>query len=443
MLALVALLALLAPQNPVSGPPVDWGELMRRFSADAAALQQAGAALDLAALKVEKLEPGGLEREVAKRETAFFGESWYEMLWVLARSLGLPVAATSDVFQLTFQRAADGSRAAWYVPTRKSILIDESQYTSDARFDQVLSNALALASLDQRPGGLAALNTGSSTDELLCERAWIEGQAELLARRARGAIVRGGLSAFEERTGMFALVHLAGLAWVAQQESLPEAERARPTSGAELLHGRARAAPPRIALVGLDPSGTKLLREDSLGELGLRFALSMAGAHPVRSIEAGIGLCADRLHLWKYGDTDRAFAWRLVFASESDAIELENLLGELARGTRTRHAHVLDWCFATRSELEAQLVEALAALPLPPAASEAEMRSASQVQAARMALQPHLQGERWVLPELELAWKLPAGCVPSYYQADAIVYLATGTTLTTGQCLVVDGGRTM
>lgn len=27
--------------------------------------------------------------------------------------------------------------------------------------------------------------------------------------------------------------------------------------------------------------------------------------------------------------------------------------------------------------------------------------------------------------------------------ADAIIYLATGTTLTTGQCLVVDGGRTM
>jgi len=27
--------------------------------------------------------------------------------------------------------------------------------------------------------------------------------------------------------------------------------------------------------------------------------------------------------------------------------------------------------------------------------------------------------------------------------ADAVIYLATGTTLTTGQVLVVDGGRTM
>jgi 3-oxoacyl-[acyl-carrier protein] reductase len=27
--------------------------------------------------------------------------------------------------------------------------------------------------------------------------------------------------------------------------------------------------------------------------------------------------------------------------------------------------------------------------------------------------------------------------------ADAVYYLAAGTTLTTGQCLVVDGGRTM
>lgn len=34
---------------------------------------------------------------------------------------------------------------------------------------------------------------------------------------------------------------------------------------------------------------------------------------------------------------------------------------------------------------------------------------------------------------------------PAYPEdiADAILYLATGTTLTTGQCLVVDGGRTM
>jgi 3-oxoacyl-[acyl-carrier protein] reductase len=27
--------------------------------------------------------------------------------------------------------------------------------------------------------------------------------------------------------------------------------------------------------------------------------------------------------------------------------------------------------------------------------------------------------------------------------ADAVIYLASGTSLTTGQCLVVDGGRTM
>jgi 3-oxoacyl-[acyl-carrier protein] reductase len=34
---------------------------------------------------------------------------------------------------------------------------------------------------------------------------------------------------------------------------------------------------------------------------------------------------------------------------------------------------------------------------------------------------------------------------PAYPEdiADTIYYLAAGTTLTTGQCLVVDGGRTM
>jgi len=414
MQALVTLLALLAPQNPASTAPVDWGELMRRFQADAGAMQQTGAPLDLAALKLEKLEPGEFEREIAKRETAFFGEGWYEMHWVLARAVGLQVAETPDVFQLALQRATAGSLAARYMPLRKSILIDETKYTSDARFDQALLHALGLASLDQRPGGLGALRTGVSTDELLCSRGWIEGQAELLARRASGAEVHAGLSPFEERTGMFVLVDLAGLA---------ASERARPANGTQLLHGSGQPAPLAVALELSDPAGTKLLREDVLGELGLRFVLSMAGAHPVSAIEAGFGLRGDRLRLWKYGDRDRAFAWRLVFASESDASELEALLGKLAKGTRTRRAQVLDWCFATRPELEADVSKLLAALPTPPAPNADEVKAAAAAQAAHLARQPHVQGERWLLPEMDLAWKLPAGWQPSFYQAEAIVYL--------------------
>jgi len=96
MLALVTLLALLAPQNPAPGPQVDWAELMRRYQADAAALQKSGAQLDLGALKLEKLMPGELGREIGKRESAFFGSGWYEMLWVLGQGLGLKVDATAD-----------------------------------------------------------------------------------------------------------------------------------------------------------------------------------------------------------------------------------------------------------------------------------------------------------------------------------------------------------
>jgi hypothetical protein len=344
------------------------------------------------------------------------------MLWVASQAFGLKVEATADAFQVSFQRVSNSPLPAWYVPARKSILIDESQYTNDSRFDRVLLHALALASLDQQPGGLAALRTGTSTDELLTSRAWIEGRAELWAKRAAGAVPRAGLTAFEERTGGFALVDLAGQAEAARQELLPETARARPANSSALLHGRPRATP-AIALDTLEPLGAKLLREDSFGELGLRFLLSMAGAHPVRSIEAGIGLQADRLRLWKYGDRDREFAWRLVFARESDAAELEQLLGKLARGTRVRRAQVLDWSFATRPEREAELAKMLAALPVPPAASEDDARFAAGMQEARLALQPRLQGERWLLPELGLCWKLPEGCKPSYFQADPIVFI--------------------
>lgn len=423
MLALVALLASFAPQNPAAGPAVDWAELVRRFQADAAALKQTGAALDLAALKLEKLMPGELPREIGKRETAFFGSGWYEMLWVIGQGFGLKVEATPDVFEPKFQHVTIGPLPASYVPSRMSILIDEDEYTQDARFDHALLRELALASLDQQPGGLAALRAGTSTEQMLCDRAWIGGRAELLARNASGRGLRGALTASEERTGLFALVGLAGDAEVARRERLPPEERARPTSPASLLHGEPPCAPAEVSLDGLEPPGTRLLREDVLGELGLRFVLSMAGAHPVQAIAAGIGLRGDRLRLWKAGERERAFAWRLSFASESDARELEELLGKLARGTRTRRGAVLEWCFANQPELEAKIAAALAALPAPPALSESEARAALEFQAARMARQPHVEDGRWLLPELDLAWKLPAGWLPSFYQADALVYL--------------------
>jgi hypothetical protein len=422
MLSLVALLALLAPQDPKPGPAVDWAEVMRRFQADAAALQKTGVALDLAALKIQNLPPGDLAREIEKRETSFFGESWYEMLWVLGQALGLQLDATADAFKVTFVRVSSGTLPARYVPALKAVVIDENQYTDDGRLDRSLLHALALASLDQQPGGLAALRSGTTTDELLASRAWIEGRAGLLARRTLGETVHSSLSAFEERTGSFALIDLNGQSEAARQELLPEAERARPTSSSMLLRGRAQAATP-IVLDTLAPVGAKLLREDSLGELGLRFVLSMGGAHPVRSLEAGIGLAADRLRLWKYGDREREFVWRLVFDRESDAAELEAMLQKLAKGTRVRRANVLDWSFGTRPEREAELAKLLAALPLPPAPPEADARSTAERQAARLALQPRLEGERWLLPEFDLAWKLPGGWKPSFYQADAIVYI--------------------
>jgi hypothetical protein len=421
MLALLASIPLLVPQNPA--PPVDWAELMRRFQADAAALGKAGAPLDLAALKLENLEPGEIARENSKRETAFFGESWFEMLWVLSRSFGLQVDATADAFRVSFLRLSSDSLAAWYLPARKSIVIDEAHYTTDARLDRALLHALALAYLDQQPGGLAALRRAGSTDELLASRGWIEGRAELCARRAGGAGPRASLVAFEERTGGFTLVDLAGQSEAARQELLPEAQRALPANSAALLHGRARPTCATLGIEGLAPVGAKLLREDTLGELGLRFVLSLAGAHPVRAIESGIGLAADRLRLWQYGEREREFVWRLCFDRESDAVELEQLLGKLARGTRVRHGHVIDWCYATLPEREAELAKLVAALPPAAPPSEADARLSAEIQAARLALQPHMQGERWLLPELDLAWKLPGGWRPSFFQYEVIVYI--------------------
>lgn len=46
------------------------------------------------------------------------------------------------------------------------------------------------------------------------------------------------------------------------------------------------------------------------------------------------------------------------------------------------------------------------------------------------------------IEQVTSTYPLPRCCTPEDV-ADTIVYLAVGTTMTTGQCLVVDGGRTM
>ena len=414
---LALLLALLVAQNPTPPPPVDWAELMQRFQTDAALLKKTGAPLDLAKIKVEKLGPGELAREVAARETSFFGESWYDELWVLARGFGLQVDPTPDAFRVTFLRVTSAPRPAWYLPSRKAIAIDEEQYSPDVRFDRTLLQALALASADQEPGGLESPASGSSTANMLCTRAWIEGRAHQQARLAAGDTGRPTLSPLELRQGGFELLEAAGIAsaWRA---------KTRPTSGFELLHARSGPAPEELSLAALVPSGAKLVREDTLGEFGLRYLLTLPGAHPVRAIEAGIGLRADRLRVWRYADRDWEFAWRLVFERETDAQQLEELFSKLAKGTRARHGFVFDWCWATDPAREAALAQALAALPLPPASDAQRAQATESLERAELALQPHVEGERWLLPELDVAWKFPAGCEPSFYMGEAIVYLA-------------------
>ncbi|MBK7642434.1 MAG: hypothetical protein IPJ19_05210 [Planctomycetes bacterium] len=423
MLTLVAFLALSLAQAPGQAPAVDWAELMRRFQADADALVKVGQPLELAKLKVEKLDPGESTRVVAKRDADFFGAGWYQMLWLVARASGVTVDPTADAFQINFQRFTTPPQPAWYLPSRKSIVIEESHYSKDALFDRVVLNELALASFDQQEGGLEALRTGMDTEALLGDRAWITGRSRTLARRALGYPTREALGARELRRAEFVLVELAGEAEVARQEALPKEQRTRAKTGMELLHGFASGMAEPTGLEALDPKDAKLAREDTLGELGLRFVLSVCGSDPVRSIEAAIGLCADRLRVWDYGDRDHEFAWRLVFARESDAVELEELLRAHAFGTRTRRGCVLDWSFSTRPDREPALAQGLAALALPPAPSEVLAARVAREQEAQLALQPHVAGSLLVLPEQDLSLELPPGATFAFFQFDPIVYL--------------------
>ena len=152
MRTLVTLLALCAAQKPPAAPPVDWAELTSRFQADAARMQKSGTPLDLAQFKIENLPPGELENETARRDNAFYGESWYEMLRVLGQALGLQVDPVPESFRRSFQRSTGTPPAACYLPARKSIVIDEPsswRVTLMVEAYPFIASSMALSSTSQ------------------------------------------------------------------------------------------------------------------------------------------------------------------------------------------------------------------------------------------------------------------------------------------------------
>ncbi len=422
---LLALALACAPLGQDPAPQIDWIALTRRLQEDAQTLARAGVKLDLARLQLEKLPPGELAKALAAREAEQNGAGWYEMLWVLARALGLRVAAAPDAFRDEFQHATLPAQAAWYLPARKSLVFDEARYTDDESFHRVLVRELVLASEDQ-DGSLATLRQsfGATSEGQLLARACIDGRAELIARGLTRTLELSPPSALEERLGGIPILQRCGLLEAARQESLPVEKRARPASSAQLLHRphKDTQPPTEVALPALEPAASVLVREDTLGEAGLRLVLSLTTLDPLRALEAAVGWSGDRLRVWRIGTSVHEFAWRIAFDRELDAQQLESLLHGRVQGRVARPGATRVWSWESYEDHVAGIAERLAAVPEPAPRAASCASSTETIERELLAAQPHREGERWLLPERGLSLVLGAGWDPEFFQGQPILY---------------------
>jgi hypothetical protein len=213
--------------------------------------------------------------------------------------------------------------------------------------EMVVSHELVHALQDQRYDLEKFEKIDKNDDAALARRAVIEGDAtyygiESLApgkgTTSKIELTRESLAgeasgeAFERvpkilREELF-FSYWAGFTFVKQTHNAPPPERPwtdPPTSTSEILHperylapGRKKPAPPTL---GSDvPPGFALVRENTVGEFGIRVLLEGAEASAPEAEAASRGWAGDRYRVFEKSETKAlALAWALTFETPDDA----------------------------------------------------------------------------------------------------------------------------
>lgn len=360
-------------------------------------LAELGIDVDASRFRVRSADEPELRRAIELENIAALGESWFELQRVLDLAAGLTVPADAAGYCAQWHARLPVQPGLNYISGSDQLLVHPILVMTSDGYAQAMVREMYRAYDDQKVDVREReKRIGTTTEAVLVARAWGNGHAELAMMRALGIQQQIQPTPLEQRLASSALHSRCAVQWLSTDSAA-----AVPPSSEQLLHpaekrGEIGAAIPPIAI---EKEGLALLRDDQVGELGLRMLLSRWGVDPLIALPAGIGWDGDRLALRIGKDGARVLQARICFDRELDAQQWEAALRPIWKGSLRRRGAMVDMAWASSADLQIAAEAALNNSTLDAKSEEAKARSTELVEARLLNEQPSLASGAWVVPE--------------------------------------------
>lgn len=360
-----------------------------------------------------------------------FGPHWIELHHYVSEALGIDAGKNAAETSVRTAQAWFGASPALYRLETRTIAVDASRAAAGPERDRALARALVLAWRDRESGFERMLGSPRKTERVLLVSSLAAGEAEVAALALEEARAQRDVAALDPRKlpaaapaqagelvrelgragrdAVLARVRAGG--WDAARalfDSLPE-------STEQLLHPAklGHDAPLPVVLPELPAElGLEVLRDDALGELGLRGLLVDAGIERPKALLASIGWDGDRVLLFRTGEGRIGVVWRVLFDRFEDVKQFGAAFTPAALGQNAARGFSVDWVrtdsVPLTQKLLAVLVESKAGVTPHGESQESTAEAESELTGAADT-RPRLAGGWWVHPRFQLSVPAPEG----------------------------------
>jgi hypothetical protein len=167
-----------------------------------------------------------------------------------------------------------------------------------------------------------------------------------------------------------------------------------------------------------------IVREDTLGELGLLALLVDAGVPEAEAWLAAVGWDGDRVQLLRGKTGELAVVWRVVFDRPEDVQQFASTFGKRAMGRVAVRGRSLDWVrsesVAMSNALASVLAQGSPAI-VPNTADAAGTRVLEDRWKPDAGLRPRFEAGWWIHPRHDLAIPVPEGWSPTVNDGQALL----------------------
>ena len=425
LLALAALFPALSGQADTSAQEA----LCERLASE---LEAVGVPVDLSKLTIEVLPLKGFKADIADLEELFRPQGFYEAQFMVREALGQQPGATVAEMRASLLKQRDVAKPVHYHFGRDALvfLADEPL----ALREPLVAAALAVAWRDQQNDLAAAMDLDDRRMETTVIRAaMIYGEAEAAVRRlfeARGAegqrlsevelelaIRSRGLDAFWER------IRIEGRRFCERRlhesggrEALTHYWTSLPSSSEQMLHERKWKAdrPEAVALpeFPVNPEGTTLLHEDTIGELGIFGILVQGGASRAKAFEIAAGWDGDLMHVYNVEGMGNVIVWRTVWDRQRDAEQFARFWKGHAVGEVRVGGRAVDWVYTQKPGPWKKVLVALSENTPRLSSSDRDGPTTAEIEEEfrrTRSMAPYVTANLWRHPKFELTLPVPIG----------------------------------